>query len=211
MGAALALSERARGRTAPNPNVGCVLVRDGVVVGRGWTQPGGRPHAEAMALAEAGEKSRGATSYVTLEPCAHVSPRGPACSDLLVAAGVALALLVVAGCKGGGGVGLGAPALVGGVEQREIPLNRRRSAVDGDDEAGHLVELADQEPRDHHAGQGQRAWLRLYRGGTSHHPGGGPRGRLPPLRGRIRGLIRKKTDKIVDIKESKLWTAFKCA
>jgi diaminohydroxyphosphoribosylaminopyrimidine deaminase / 5-amino-6-(5-phosphoribosylamino)uracil reductase len=89
MGAALALAGRTRGRTAPNPNVGCVLVRDGRVVGRGWTQPGGRPHAEAMALAEAGEKSRGATCHVTLEPCAHESTRGPACADLLVAAGVA--------------------------------------------------------------------------------------------------------------------------
>jgi diaminohydroxyphosphoribosylaminopyrimidine deaminase / 5-amino-6-(5-phosphoribosylamino)uracil reductase len=89
MSAALALSERTRGRTAPNPNVGCVLVKDGRVVGRGWTQPGGRPHAEAMALAQAGEKSRGATCYVTLEPCAHVSPRGPACAELLIAAGVA--------------------------------------------------------------------------------------------------------------------------
>ncbi|MBP2278221.1 MULTISPECIES: bifunctional diaminohydroxyphosphoribosylaminopyrimidine deaminase/5-amino-6-(5-phosphoribosylamino)uracil reductase RibD [Sphingomonas] len=89
MGAALALGERGRGRTAPNPNVGCVIVSDGRVVGRGWTQPDGRPHAEAMALAEAGEKVRGATAYVTLEPCAHVSPRGPACSDLLQLAGVA--------------------------------------------------------------------------------------------------------------------------
>jgi len=88
IGAALGLSERCRGRTSPNPNVGCVLVQGGVVVGRGWTQPGGRPHAEAMALAEAGAKSRGATCYVTLEPCAHVSPRGPACADLLVEAGV---------------------------------------------------------------------------------------------------------------------------
>lgn len=88
MGAALALAERTRGRTAPNPNVGCVIVRDGRVVGRGWTQPGGRPHAEAMALAEADATSRGATCYVTLEPCAHESPRGPACADLLVAAGV---------------------------------------------------------------------------------------------------------------------------
>ncbi len=89
MGVALALADRGVGRTAPNPNVGCVLVRDGRVVGRGWTQAGGRPHAEAMALAQAGEAARGATAYVTLEPCAHVSPRGPACSDLLIAAGVA--------------------------------------------------------------------------------------------------------------------------
>lgn len=88
MAAAVALSSRTRGRTAPNPNVGCVLVRDDRVVGRGWTQPGGRPHAEAMALAQAGADARGATAYVTLEPCAHQSPRGPACADLLVAAGV---------------------------------------------------------------------------------------------------------------------------
>ena len=86
MAAAVALSERGRGRTSPNPNVGCVIVRDGKVVGRGWTQPGGRPHAEAMALAEAGAAAEGATAYVTLEPCAHQSPRGPACADLLVAA-----------------------------------------------------------------------------------------------------------------------------
>jgi diaminohydroxyphosphoribosylaminopyrimidine deaminase/5-amino-6-(5-phosphoribosylamino)uracil reductase len=95
MDAALALSARTRGRTAPNPNVGCVIVAPdagdgaGRVVGRGWTQPGGRPHAEAMALAQAGAQARGATAYVTLEPCAHASPRGPACADLLVAAGVA--------------------------------------------------------------------------------------------------------------------------
>lgn len=95
MGAALALGERGRGRTAPNPNVGCVLVRDGRVVGRGWTQAGGRPHAEAMALAEAGEKSRGATCYTTLEPCAHQSPRGPACADLLIEAGVARVVAAV--------------------------------------------------------------------------------------------------------------------
>ena len=66
-----------------------MLVCEGRVVGRGWTQPGGRPHAEAMALAQAGAKSRGATCYTTLEPCAHESSRGPACADLLVAAGVA--------------------------------------------------------------------------------------------------------------------------
>jgi diaminohydroxyphosphoribosylaminopyrimidine deaminase/5-amino-6-(5-phosphoribosylamino)uracil reductase len=89
MGTALTLAERGRGRTAPNPNVGCVIVHDGRVVGCGWTQPGGRPHAEAMALAEAGSRARGATCYVTLEPCAHVSSRGPACSDLLIKAGIA--------------------------------------------------------------------------------------------------------------------------
>jgi len=86
MQAAIALGERGRGRTAPNPNVGCVVVKDGRVVGRGWTQPGGRPHAEAMALAQAGEEALGATVYVTLEPCAHASERGPACADLLAEA-----------------------------------------------------------------------------------------------------------------------------
>ena len=88
MGAALALSQRGVGRTHPNPPVGCVVVRAGRVIGRGWTQPGGRPHAEAMALAAAGEAA-GATAYVTLEPCAHASPRGPACAGTLIAAGVA--------------------------------------------------------------------------------------------------------------------------
>jgi diaminohydroxyphosphoribosylaminopyrimidine deaminase/5-amino-6-(5-phosphoribosylamino)uracil reductase len=87
MGAALALASRGVGRTRPNPSVGCVLVRDGRVIGRGWTQDGGRPHAEAMALA--GGDAAGATAYVTLEPCAHQSPRGPACADALVTAGVA--------------------------------------------------------------------------------------------------------------------------
>jgi diaminohydroxyphosphoribosylaminopyrimidine deaminase / 5-amino-6-(5-phosphoribosylamino)uracil reductase len=84
MDAAIALGERGRGRTAPNPNVGCLIVRDGAVVGRGWTQDGGRPHAEAMALAEAGEAARGAIVYVSLEPCAHRSERGPACAGLLI-------------------------------------------------------------------------------------------------------------------------------
>lgn len=86
MDAAIALGERGRGRTAPNPHVGCLIVRDDIVVGRGWTQPGGRPHAEAMALEEAGAAAGGASVYVTLEPCAHISARGPACADLLVEA-----------------------------------------------------------------------------------------------------------------------------
>src|SRR3982074_137585 len=70
---ALTLGRRGQGRTWPNPAVGAVVVRDGVIVGRGWTQPGGRPHAEPVALARAGESARGATLYVTLEPC---PPRG---------------------------------------------------------------------------------------------------------------------------------------
>ena len=80
------LAERARPLSRPNPSVGCIVVKDGVVVGRGWTQPGGRPHAEAMALSMAGDRARVADVYVTLEPCAHRSERGPACADLLAAA-----------------------------------------------------------------------------------------------------------------------------
>lgn len=89
MAEAVALGEAARGTTAPNPNVGCIIVANGVVIGRGATQGGGRPHAEAVALAQAGAAARGATIYTTLEPCAHVSPRGPACADLAIAAGPA--------------------------------------------------------------------------------------------------------------------------
>jgi diaminohydroxyphosphoribosylaminopyrimidine deaminase/5-amino-6-(5-phosphoribosylamino)uracil reductase len=88
MADAIVLGERGRGRTAPSPSVGCLIVKDRAACGSGWTQPGGRPHAEAMALAEAGEAAVGATAYVTLEPCAHESPRGPACADVLAASGV---------------------------------------------------------------------------------------------------------------------------
>jgi diaminohydroxyphosphoribosylaminopyrimidine deaminase / 5-amino-6-(5-phosphoribosylamino)uracil reductase len=95
MGAALALGERGRGVSTPNPNVGCIIVKEGRVVGRGWTQPGGRPHAEAIALAQAGGEARGSTVYVTLEPCAHMSERGPSCADSLIAAGVAQAVIAV--------------------------------------------------------------------------------------------------------------------
>ena len=89
LAAAAALAERARPLSRPNPGVGAIVVKDGRVVGRGWTRPGGRPHAEAEALAMAGEAAHGATLYVTLEPCAHASPRGPACADLAAAAGLA--------------------------------------------------------------------------------------------------------------------------
>ncbi|MFN3943345.1 MAG: bifunctional diaminohydroxyphosphoribosylaminopyrimidine deaminase/5-amino-6-(5-phosphoribosylamino)uracil reductase RibD [Allosphingosinicella sp.] len=88
MAAAIALGERGRGRTAPNPHVGCLVVKDGAVLGRGWTQPGGRPHAEQVALDAAGPEARGATLYTTLEPCAHQSRRGPTCADLIVKAGI---------------------------------------------------------------------------------------------------------------------------
>jgi diaminohydroxyphosphoribosylaminopyrimidine deaminase/5-amino-6-(5-phosphoribosylamino)uracil reductase len=85
---ALTLGRRGQGRTWPNPAVGAVVVKDGVIVGRGWTQPGGRPHAEPEALARAGEAARGATLYVTLEPCSHVG-KSPPCADAIIAAGVA--------------------------------------------------------------------------------------------------------------------------
>jgi diaminohydroxyphosphoribosylaminopyrimidine deaminase/5-amino-6-(5-phosphoribosylamino)uracil reductase len=84
---ALALGRRGQGRTWPNPAVGAVVVKDGVIVGRGWTQPGGRPHAEPVALSHAGEAARGATLYVTLEPCSHVG-KSPPCADAIIAAGI---------------------------------------------------------------------------------------------------------------------------
>lgn len=88
MAAALALGRRNLGRAAPNPAVGALLVKDGVVVARGWTAPGGRPHAEIIALQSAGSVARGATLYVTLEPCSHHGATPP-CADAIIAAGVA--------------------------------------------------------------------------------------------------------------------------
>src|SRR4030081_2751918 len=85
---ALTLGRRGQGRSWPNPAVGAVVVSAGVIVGRGWTQPGGRPHAEPEALKRAGAAARGATLYVTLEPCSHVG-KTPPCADALIAAGVA--------------------------------------------------------------------------------------------------------------------------
>ncbi len=94
MAAALALARRGLGQVAPNPAVGCVLVRDGRVVGRGWTQPGGRPHAETEALRRAGDAARGATAYVSLEPCSHHG-KTPPCCDALIAAGVTRCLIAL--------------------------------------------------------------------------------------------------------------------
>ena len=89
MRAALSLAARGLGQTAPNPSVGCVIVdADGSVVGRGTTAPGGRPHAEVVALRMAGAAARGGTAYVTLEPCSHVG-QTPPCADALIVAGIA--------------------------------------------------------------------------------------------------------------------------
>jgi diaminohydroxyphosphoribosylaminopyrimidine deaminase/5-amino-6-(5-phosphoribosylamino)uracil reductase len=95
MRAALSLARRGLGQVWPNPAVGCVLVApDGAVVGRGWTQKGGRPHAEAVALQQAGEAARGGTAYVTLEPCAHHG-QTPPCAEALVAAGLAHCVVAI--------------------------------------------------------------------------------------------------------------------
>ena len=94
MKVALGLARRGLGSVAPNPAVGCVLVREGRVVGRGWTQPGGRPHAEAEALGRAGKAARGATAYVSLEPCAHHGETPP-CADALAGAGIARLVVAV--------------------------------------------------------------------------------------------------------------------
>jgi len=84
---ALTLGRRGQGRTWPNPAVGALVVKDGVIIGRGWTQPGGRPHAEPEALKAAGEAARGATLYATLEPCSHLG-KSPPCTDAIIAAGI---------------------------------------------------------------------------------------------------------------------------
>jgi diaminohydroxyphosphoribosylaminopyrimidine deaminase / 5-amino-6-(5-phosphoribosylamino)uracil reductase len=88
MALALTLGRRGLGRTGPNPAVGAVIVKNGLIVGRGWTQPGGRPHAEVEALRRAGAAARGATLYVTLEPCSHYG-KSPPCADAVIAAGIA--------------------------------------------------------------------------------------------------------------------------
>ena len=92
MALALSLGRRGHGSVWPNPAVGCVIVKDGQIVGRGWTQPGGRPHAETQALAQAKSKARGADVYVTLEPCAHHG-QTPPCAQALIDAGVARAFI----------------------------------------------------------------------------------------------------------------------
>jgi diaminohydroxyphosphoribosylaminopyrimidine deaminase/5-amino-6-(5-phosphoribosylamino)uracil reductase len=121
--AAARLAVRGVPLSRPNPAVGAIIVREARVIGRGWTQPGGRPHAEAVALAQAGAAAAGATLYVSLEPCAHTSPRGPACADLVAASGLAR---VVIGCAdpdprtaGAGAARIAAAGIV--VDQRASP------------------------------------------------------------------------------------------
>lgn len=139
MRAALALARRSLGRTWPNPSVGCVIVRDGRIIGAGRTRDGGRPHAEADALASAIEPVAGATAYVTLEPCAHHG-RAPPCADALVAAGVARVVSAIEDpdprVKGQGHARLRAAGIVveigdGAVEAADINAGFLRRISDG--------------------------------------------------------------------------------
>jgi diaminohydroxyphosphoribosylaminopyrimidine deaminase/5-amino-6-(5-phosphoribosylamino)uracil reductase len=143
MAEAIELGEGARGRTAPNPNVGCVIVRDGEIVGKGATAPGGRPHAEAVALKDAGAKARGATLYTTLEPCAHVSARGPTCATSISEVGVAR---VVAGMEDPdprtAGQGFRALRKAGVKVKKGVSLDAARGTM-----TGYLTRLALGRPR----------------------------------------------------------------
>ena len=138
---ALALGRRGQGRTWPNPAVGAVIVKDGVIVGRGWTQAGGRPHAEPEALRRAGEAARGATLYVTLEPCSHFG-RSPPCADAVVAAGLARVVSAIedpnpeVGGKGHAKLRAAGIAVDVGLCQAEA----------AHDHAGHFHRIRDQRP-----------------------------------------------------------------
>jgi diaminohydroxyphosphoribosylaminopyrimidine deaminase/5-amino-6-(5-phosphoribosylamino)uracil reductase len=141
MALALALGRRGQGRTWPNPAVGAVIVKEGVIVGRGWTQAGGRPHAEVEALARAGEAARGATLYVTLEPCSHFG-KSPPCADAVVAAGVARVVSAVEDpnpeVAGQGHARLRAAGIA-----VEVGLCAQEA---GRDHAGHFRRIRDQRP-----------------------------------------------------------------
>jgi diaminohydroxyphosphoribosylaminopyrimidine deaminase/5-amino-6-(5-phosphoribosylamino)uracil reductase len=138
---ALALGRRGLGRTWPNPAVGAVVVRDGEIVGQGWTQPGGRPHAETEALRQAGNSTRGATLYVTLEPCSHHG-RTPPCADAIVAAGVARVVSAMEDpnpmVAGAGHARLRAAGIVVDVGLGEAEAHR--------DHAGHIRRVRDGRP-----------------------------------------------------------------
>jgi diaminohydroxyphosphoribosylaminopyrimidine deaminase/5-amino-6-(5-phosphoribosylamino)uracil reductase len=138
---ALSLGRRGQGRTWPNPAVGAVVVKDGVIVGRGWTQPGGRPHAEPEALNRAGDAARGATLYVTLEPCSHVG-KSPPCVDAVIAAGIARVVSAIEDpnpeVAGGGHAKLRAAGIA-----VDVGLNAAEAARD---HAGHFRRIRDHRP-----------------------------------------------------------------
>ena len=138
---ALSLGRRGQGRTWPNPAVGAVIARDGVIVGRGWTQPGGRPHAEPDALKRAGEAARGATLYVTLEPCSHFG-KSPPCVDAVIASGIARVVSAIEDpnpeVTGQGHAKLRAAGIV-----VDVGLNAAEAAYD---HAGHFRRIRDKRP-----------------------------------------------------------------
>jgi diaminohydroxyphosphoribosylaminopyrimidine deaminase/5-amino-6-(5-phosphoribosylamino)uracil reductase len=138
---ALALGRRGQGRTWPNPAVGAVIVKDGVIIGRGWTQAGGRPHAEVEALRRAGDAARGATLYVTLEPCSHVG-KSPPCADAVIAAGIARVVSAIEDpnpeVAGQGHARLRAAGIV-----VDVGLCAREAAHD---HAGHFRHIRDKRP-----------------------------------------------------------------
>ena len=143
MAEAVGLGEGARGRTAPNPNVGCVIVKDGEIVGKGATAPGGRPHAEAVALKEAGAKARDATLYTTLEPCAHESERGPTCAVSIPEAGI-IRVVAAIGDPDPRTSGLGLKALrkAGLTVKKGVGADEARASM-----AGYLTRMALGRPR----------------------------------------------------------------
>lgn len=138
---ALTLGRRGLGRTWPNPAVGAVVVKDGVIVGRGWTQAGGRPHAEPEALKRAGEAARGATLYVTLEPCSHFG-KSPPCVDAVIASGIARVVSAIEDpnpeVAGQGHAKLRAAGIV-----VDVGLGSAEAARD---HAGHFRRIRDQRP-----------------------------------------------------------------
>src|SRR5258707_8993888 len=141
MALALALGRRGQGRTWPNPAVGAVIVKDGVIMGRGWTQPSGRPHAEVEALRRAGDAARGATLYVTLEPCSHFG-KSPPCADAVIAAGIARVVSAIEDpnpeVAGQGHARLRAAGIV-----VEVGLGAAEAARD---HAGHFRRIRDKRP-----------------------------------------------------------------
>ncbi|MGH6777040.1 MAG: bifunctional diaminohydroxyphosphoribosylaminopyrimidine deaminase/5-amino-6-(5-phosphoribosylamino)uracil reductase RibD [Bradyrhizobium sp.] len=138
---ALTLGRRGLGRTWPNPAVGAVVVKDGLIVGRGWTRPGGRPHAEPEALRRAGRSARGATLYVTLEPCSHVG-KSPPCTDAVIASGIARVVAAI-GDPNPEVAGQGFAKLRAAGIAVDIGLEAAQAARD---HAGHLRRVRDGRP-----------------------------------------------------------------